>query len=40
MEEHEKMLDEFNEFDRWMIHEKYNKVFQKFHGLINKVYGE
>jgi hemerythrin-like domain-containing protein len=29
-EEQEKMLAEFKEFDRQMIHEKYNKVFEQY----------
>ncbi len=33
-EEQEKMLAEFWEFDRKMIHEKYNKVFEEFDKLI------
>ena len=32
-EEQEKMLDEFSDFDRQMIHEKYNKVFQEYYEL-------
>lgn len=34
-EEQTKMLDEFREFDRKMIHEKYNKVFDEYSGLKN-----
>jgi hemerythrin-like domain-containing protein len=33
-EEQEKMLMEFWEFDRKMIHEKYNKVFEEYDKLI------
>jgi hemerythrin-like domain-containing protein len=32
-DEQEKMLAEFWEFDRKMIHEKYNKVFEEYSGL-------
>jgi hemerythrin-like domain-containing protein len=32
-DEQEKMLAEFWEFDRKMIHEKYNKVFDEYSGL-------
>lgn len=33
-EEQEKMLAEFREFDRQMIHEKYNKVFEEYHKFV------
>jgi hemerythrin-like domain-containing protein len=33
-EEQEKMLVEFWEFDRKMIHEKYNKVFEEYDQFI------
>lgn len=33
-DEQEKMLAEFREFDRKMIHEKYNKVFEEYDQLI------
>jgi hemerythrin-like domain-containing protein len=33
-EEQDKMLAEFREFDRKMIHEKYNKVFEQYNSLI------
>ena len=33
-DEQEKMLAEFWEFDRKMIHEKYNKVFEEYSSLI------
>jgi hemerythrin-like domain-containing protein len=32
-DEQEKMLAEFWEFDRKMIHEKYNKIFEEYSGL-------
>lgn len=33
-EEQEKMLAEFREFDRKMIHEKYNKVYEEYYKLM------
>jgi len=33
-DEQEKMLAEFWEFDRKMIHEKYNKVFDEYNKII------
>ena len=37
LEEQEKMLAEFWEFDRKMIHEKYNRVFEAYSQLSSSI---